>query len=68
VGFEPAIPMFERANTVYALDRAATVIGSIIIGVQIIVQIECPVVLLDALYHLVHEYKAETPSLFVRLC
>jgi hypothetical protein len=27
VGFEPKIPMFERAKTVYALDRAATVIG-----------------------------------------
>jgi hypothetical protein len=27
VGFEPAIPAFERAKTVHALDRAATVIG-----------------------------------------
>jgi hypothetical protein len=27
VGFEPAIPVFERAKTVHALDRAATVIG-----------------------------------------
>jgi hypothetical protein len=27
VGFEPTIPVFERAKTVYALDRAATVIG-----------------------------------------
>jgi hypothetical protein len=26
-GFEPTIPEFERAKTVYALDRAATVIG-----------------------------------------
>jgi hypothetical protein len=26
VGFEPTIPVFERANTVHALDRAATVI------------------------------------------
>jgi hypothetical protein len=28
VGFEPTIPEFERAKTVHALDRAATVIGS----------------------------------------
>jgi hypothetical protein len=28
VGFEPMIPVFERAKTVHALDRAATVIGS----------------------------------------
>jgi hypothetical protein len=27
VGFEPTIPMFERAKTVHALDRAFTVIG-----------------------------------------
>jgi hypothetical protein len=27
VGFEPAIPVFERAKTVPALDRAAIVIG-----------------------------------------
>jgi hypothetical protein len=25
--FEPTTPVFERAKTVYALDRAATVIG-----------------------------------------
>jgi hypothetical protein len=29
VGFEPTIPAFKRAKTVYALDRAATVIGVI---------------------------------------
>jgi hypothetical protein len=28
VAFEPTIAMFERAKTVHALDRAATVIGS----------------------------------------
>jgi Na+-transporting methylmalonyl-CoA/oxaloacetate decarboxylase gamma subunit len=28
VGFEPTIPAFERAKTVHALDRAATVIGT----------------------------------------
>jgi hypothetical protein len=28
VGFEPTIPAFERAKTVHALDRVATVIGS----------------------------------------
>jgi hypothetical protein len=27
LGFEPATPVFERAKTVHALDRAATVIG-----------------------------------------
>jgi hypothetical protein len=27
VGFEPTIPLFDRAKTVHALDRAATVIG-----------------------------------------
>jgi hypothetical protein len=27
VGFEPTIPVFERAKAVHALDRAATVIG-----------------------------------------
>jgi hypothetical protein len=27
VGFEPTIPAFERAKTVHALDRAATVTG-----------------------------------------
>jgi hypothetical protein len=27
VGFVPTIPVFERAKTVHALDRAATVIG-----------------------------------------
>jgi hypothetical protein len=29
VVFEPTIPVFEREKTVNALDRAATVIGSI---------------------------------------
>jgi hypothetical protein len=27
VGFEPTIPVLERAKTVHALDRAVTVIG-----------------------------------------
>jgi hypothetical protein len=27
VGFEPTIPVFERAKTVHALDRAVTVIA-----------------------------------------
>jgi hypothetical protein len=30
VGFEPTIPVFERAKTVHALDRAATVIGPLL--------------------------------------
>jgi hypothetical protein len=29
VGFEPTIPVFERAKPVHALDRALTVIGYI---------------------------------------
>jgi hypothetical protein len=28
LGFEPTIPLFERAKTVHALDRPATVVGS----------------------------------------
>jgi hypothetical protein len=28
---EPTVPVFERAKTVHALDRAATVIGTMII-------------------------------------
>jgi hypothetical protein len=32
VGFELTIPVFERAKTVHALDRAANVIGSIKYG------------------------------------
>jgi formate-dependent phosphoribosylglycinamide formyltransferase (GAR transformylase) len=28
MGFEPTTPAFERAKTVHALDRAATVIGT----------------------------------------
>jgi hypothetical protein len=30
VGFEPKIPVIERAKTVHALDRAANVIGKFI--------------------------------------
>jgi hypothetical protein len=29
VGFEPIIPVFERAKIVYALDHATTVIGTV---------------------------------------
>jgi hypothetical protein len=32
VGFEPTIPVFERAKTVRALDRAGTVIGYLRLG------------------------------------
>jgi hypothetical protein len=32
VGFEPTIPVFERAKTVHALDRAAIVIGGELTG------------------------------------
>jgi hypothetical protein len=30
MGFEPTIPAFERAKTVHAFDRGATVIGSVL--------------------------------------
>jgi shikimate 5-dehydrogenase len=29
VGFEPTIPVFKRAKTFHALDRAATVTGAV---------------------------------------
>jgi hypothetical protein len=31
VGFEPTIPMFDRAKTFHALDRAATLIGDLVL-------------------------------------
>jgi hypothetical protein len=31
VGFEPMIPIFQRAKTFHALDRAATVIGKYVL-------------------------------------
>jgi hypothetical protein len=31
VGFEPTIPVFERAKTVHALDRAVTPIGLLVL-------------------------------------
>jgi hypothetical protein len=34
LGFEPMIPAFERAKTIHALDRAATVIGRTYTGVH----------------------------------
>jgi hypothetical protein len=34
VRLEPTTPVFERATTVYALDRAATLIGSLILWGQ----------------------------------
>jgi hypothetical protein len=39
VGFEPTIPVFERAKTVYALDRAAILIGFSVPIVQYITNI-----------------------------
>jgi hypothetical protein len=35
VGFEPTIPVFERAKNVHAVDRAATVIGTVKLRMQI---------------------------------
>jgi hypothetical protein len=35
MGFNPTTPVSERANTIHALDRAATVIGKGINGYQI---------------------------------
>jgi hypothetical protein len=38
VGFEPTTPVFERAKTVHALDRAATVIGiRVLVSVAVLV-------------------------------
>jgi hypothetical protein len=39
-GFEPTIPMFERAKTLYALDRAATVISNCNIEPRILYHID----------------------------
>jgi hypothetical protein len=39
VGFEPTIPVFERAKTVHALDSTATVIGITTTGSKTIVGI-----------------------------
>jgi hypothetical protein len=48
VGFEPIIPAFERAKTVHASDRAATVIGIMCMGIVkyggldgLIVKVKC---------------------------
>jgi hypothetical protein len=43
VGFEPTIPVLERAKTFHILDRAATVIGTS--GLIIIIIINCKWVL-----------------------
>jgi hypothetical protein len=44
VGFEPTIPVFERAKPVHALDRAAAVIGSdVLIPVSSFVRISTAV-------------------------
>jgi hypothetical protein len=39
VGFESTIPVFERAKTVHALDRAATVIGSVCMATLLLTNI-----------------------------
>jgi ribosomal protein L31E len=39
VGFEPTIPVFERAKTVQALDRAATVIGEVKMMIMMMMRI-----------------------------
>jgi hypothetical protein len=33
--FEPTIPALERAKTVHALDRAASMVGKIYVGVEV---------------------------------
>jgi hypothetical protein len=35
MGFEPTIPVFERTEKIHVLDRAATVIGSVMISDRI---------------------------------
>jgi hypothetical protein len=42
VRFEPTIPAFERAKTVHALDRAATVIGLHVVTITEILTIRLP--------------------------
>jgi hypothetical protein len=39
VGFESTIPVFERENTVHALNRAATAIGSTVTNMKRIVSV-----------------------------
>jgi hypothetical protein len=39
VGFEPTIPAFEKAKTVRAVDREASVIGRSIIAIYIYIYI-----------------------------
>jgi hypothetical protein len=48
VGFEPTVPVFERAKSVHALDRAATAIGLVPsenVNIRIYETIILPVVL-----------------------
>jgi hypothetical protein len=43
VGFEPMIPVFQRVKTVHALDRAATVIGSLCSRIFKLTEQTCPI-------------------------
>jgi hypothetical protein len=52
VGFEPTIPVSERAKTVHALDRSATVTGLIPLLMLISNGISPVLVLLDKFSHL----------------
>jgi hypothetical protein len=39
MGFAPTTPVFERAKTIHALDRAATVIGMFYLACQLHIEI-----------------------------
>jgi hypothetical protein len=61
-GFEPTIPAFERANSVQALDRAATAIGLVYVQLY-----ENPNVYLPRHWFLIYNDVCTTVSLTVIL-
>jgi hypothetical protein len=52
VGFEPRIPVLERANTVHASDRAATVIGTCTVGNLILSNLAIKLISVYKTFHL----------------
>jgi hypothetical protein len=78
VGFEPTIPVFERAKTVHALDRAATVIGFLMLHYTIYsrdtnpqTQVEDLENYITALHNLLQTllspYRLKTPTCIITL-
>jgi hypothetical protein len=58
VRFEPTIPVFERAKTVHALDRATTVIGSrLMLGREIIIIIIIIIIIMAPQPFVVESYQ-----------